>query len=262
MKIYDCFTFFNELELLELRLMTLNDIVDYFVIVEADRKHSGPPKEFILEKNKDLFQKYIHKIRYVKVSLPDHNPTNAWPNENFQRNAIMRGIQDADPEDYIMISDLDEIPNPDGVMDAIENKKWEQFILEQKLTYYYVNNLNGLNWHGTVVIKKKLLKTPQYCRDIERRNPPRVVLNGGWHYSFIGDVDKIKTKLESYAETQTNNPEINNDEHILNCLETGKDLFKRDDDWRCAKKFVSLDEMGHEAVKEWMKKYPQYVKEI
>jgi len=87
-------------------------------------------------------------------------------------------------------------------------------------------------------------------------------LNGGWHYSFLGSPENIKEKLEAYAETQTNNKTIKNDEHILNCLKTGNDLFGRDDDWRCAKKFVSLEEMGHPGIKEWLKKYPQYVKEI
>jgi len=262
MKIYDCFTFFNELDLLELRLMTLDKIVDHFVIVEADKTHSGKPKEFILEQNMVRFQQYHPKIRYIKITLPYTDPRQAWGNENLQRNETENGLYDADPEDFVMISDLDEIPNPDGVMDAINNKKWEQFILEQKLTYYYVNNLNGQNWHGTVVLKKKLLKSPQHCRNVDRRNPPRVVLDGGWHYSFLGSFDKIKEKLESYAEIQTNNNNINNEEHILKCLETGKDLFGRDDDWRCAKKFVSLEEMGHDAVKEWLIKYPQYVKEI
>lgn len=266
MKIYDCFTFLNELELLELRLMTTDKIADYFVIVEANQTHSGIPKEYIIEKNWHLFEKYHSKIRYIKTVLPCINPSQSWTNENFQRNEIVKGITDADPEDYIMISDLDEIPNPEGVLDAINNKKWEQFILEQKLTYYYVNNLAGQNWHGTVVIKKKMLITPQRCRNVDRHKPPRVVLNGGWHYSYFGGVDKIKQKMDSYAEHTEVVKEFGNfvkdKKHIEECVKTGKDLFKRDNDWRYAKKFVSLDEMEHIEVKEWMIKYPQFVKNI
>jgi len=266
MKIYDCFTFLNEIELLELRLMTTDKIADYFVIVEANQTHSGVAREYLLEKNMHRFEKYREKIRYIKTVLPFNDPRLSWRNENFQRNEITKGITDADPDDFIMISDLDEIPNPDGVLDAINNKKWEQFILEQKLCYYYVNNVGGQNWHGTVVTKKKNIKSPQYCRDVDRNNPPRVVLEGGWHYSYLGSVDKIKEKMNSYAEhtevVQSFGTYVKDRDHIAECVATGKDLFKRDDDWRYAKKFVTLEEMGHKEVKEWMKKYPQFVKEI
>lgn len=274
MKIYDCFTFFNEIELLELRLMTMDDITDYFVIVEADTTHSGKPKEggFILDQYKDLLEKYIHKIRYVKTKLPytrENTPSfssrHSWGNENFQRDAIMRGIPDAAPDDFIIISDLDEIPNPKGILEGINEKHWEQFLMDQKLCYYYVNCKSGQNWHGTVVLKRKLLQTPQKVRD-SRHNPPRVIQNGGWHYSYLGSVDKIMDKMNSYAEyTQVIDefgPYLKDKEHIVECVTNGKDLFKRDDDWRYAKKFVTLEEMGHDVVKEWLKKYPQYVKEI
>ena len=264
MKIYDCFTFLNELELLELRLMTTDKIADYFVIVEANQTHSGKPKEYIFEQNKDRFTKFLHKIRYIKIVLPTSDPRQSWRNENFQRNEIMRGVDDALPDDYIMISDLDEIPNPEGVLDAINNKKWEQFILEQKLCYYYVNNVAGQNWHGTVVTKRKNIKSPQHCREHDRRNPPRVVLEGGWHYSYLGNVDKIKEKMDSYAEhtevVQSFGTYVKDRDHIAECVATGKDLFKRDDDWRYAKKFVSLEEMGHSEVKEWLIKYPNFAK--
>jgi len=266
MKIYDCFTFLNELELLELRLMTLDKITDYFVIVEANQTHSGVPREYLFEKNTHLFEKFLPKIRYIKTVLPTSDPRRSWENENFQRNEIMRGIGDADPDDFIMISDLDEIPNPEGVLDGINNKNWDKFILEQKLTYYYVNNVGGQNWHGTVVTKRKNIVSPQQCRDADRRNPSCVILEGGWHYSYLGDVDKIKQKMDSYAEhtevVQSFGTYVKDKEHIAECIATGKDLFKRDNDWRYAKKFVSIEEMGHIEVKEWMKKYPQFVKEI
>jgi len=257
MKIYDGFTFFNELELLELRLMTLDRVVDYFIIVEADLTHAGEPKEFNLSADHPILTKYGDKIRYIRTSLP--HGKNAWPNENFQRNQISQGLYDAEPEDFVMISDLDEIPNPDGILEGI-NKGWEQWLMEQKLTYYYVNCLAGQNWHGTAILKKKHLSTPQRVRD-SRQNPPRVILNGGWHYSFIGGIDRIKTKLESYAETQTNNKDVNNEEHIIKCLETGYDLFGREGDWRYTKKFVPLDVIAHPELKEWLIKYPHMYKE-
>lgn len=274
MKIYDCFTFFNELELLELRLMTMDKIADYFVIVEADTSHSGKPKEggFILEKNQHIFAKYIPKIRYVKMRLPytrentpQFNSRNSWGNENAQRNAIMQGISDAEPEDFIIISDLDEIPNPVAIKEGIEEKHWEQFLCDQKLTYYYVNCKAGQNWHGTAVLKRKLLITPQRVRDT-RHNPPRVVENGGWHYSYLGGVDKVMEKMRSYAEytevIEQFGTYLHDKDHITECVVNGKDLFKRDNDWRYNKKFVTLEEMGHPELKEWLIKYPHMYKEV
>jgi len=258
MKIYDCFTFLNEIELLELRLMTLDKIVDYFVITEGNMTHSGIPREFILNKDHPIFKKYGDKIRYIRTNLPYTN--NSWGNENFQRNELARGIKDAQPDDYIMISDIDEIPNPVGVMEGIKTNGWEQFVMEQKLTYYYVNCKAGQNWHGTVVLKKKHLRTPQRVRD-SRQNPPRVILEGGWHYSYLGGVDKIMEKMNSYAEytevIDQFGTYLKDKEHIVECVTSGKDLFKRDGDWRYTKSFVSLEEMGHPEVKEWLIKYPQ-----
>jgi beta-1,4-mannosyl-glycoprotein beta-1,4-N-acetylglucosaminyltransferase len=272
MKIFDCFTFFNEMELLELRLMTLYDLVDHFVIVEAGSSHSGNPKEFLLEKNKDMYSKYLDKIRYVKIDLPytrENTPSfsskHSWGNENFQRNAIMRGIPDAGPEDVIIISDLDEIPNPNGILEGLNEKHWGQFFMDQKLCYYYVNCKAGQNWNGTAVIKRKLLQTPQRVRDT-RHNPPRVVENGGWHYSYLGGAEKIMDKMNSYAEytevVDQFGTYLKDKEHIVECVTNGKDLFKRDDDWRYAKKFVTLEEMGHPQLYEWIKKYPKMYKEV
>lgn len=124
MKIYDCFTFYNEFELLELRLMALWDVVDYFVIVEANRKHNGEPKNFNLIERKDDFKKFASKIKYLPVdfSKVPFKGVGDWSLENTQRNAIMNGIGDAAPDDLIMISDLDEIPAPDVFRRLQENK--------------------------------------------------------------------------------------------------------------------------------------------
>lgn len=258
MKIYDCFIFFNEIELLELRLITLNNIVDYFVIVESDSTFTGIAKEYIFEKNMKLFKKYFSKIIYVKVK--SKNNEDAWQNEHQQRNAILSALRNIERDDYIMISDVDEIPNPIELYNAIYIKKLPMFVMEQKLTYYYVNYLQNEKWHGTVVLKGKYMKRPQFVRDNIRRFTPHIVKNGGWHYSFLGGIDRIKSKLESYSETQTNSSEINNDEHITKCLEVGGDLFFRDDDKRYIKNFVSLKEMGHPELSQWLKKYPNMIK--
>ncbi len=114
MALYDCFTFFNEFELLELRLKLLNPIVDYFVIVEANKTQRGVKKKFNFEERKNEFSVYAEKIIYIKVmDLPEYTGEMDWAIENFQRNCITRGLKNCKPNDLVIVSDLDEIPNPD-----------------------------------------------------------------------------------------------------------------------------------------------------
>ena len=116
MKIYDGFTFFNELDLLEIRLNVLNDVVDYFILVEGSKTFKGEDKPFIFDENKARFAPFLHKIIHIKVVdypevdlTQDDNITLAWAYENFQRNAIDRGLTDAAQDDVIIISDVDEM---------------------------------------------------------------------------------------------------------------------------------------------------------
>jgi beta-1,4-mannosyl-glycoprotein beta-1,4-N-acetylglucosaminyltransferase len=122
--IYDCFTFFNELDLLEFRLKLLDGIVDKFVIAEANLTHSGMPKPYIFESNKLRYEKWKEKIIYIKVELSTaglifneneakYNPQNgSWVLENRQREALTSVITVANDNDMIMVGDLDEIPDP------------------------------------------------------------------------------------------------------------------------------------------------------
>lgn len=256
MKIYDCFLFFNELELLELRLMTLYNVVDYFVLVEAGTTFSGNPKELSYENNKTLFEKYSDKIIHVKIDkLPF---TDAWENEHYNRNLIMSGLTEANDDDYIIISDVDEIPNPETLLFGI-NKDYDVFSLKQKLFYYFVNCLQNQEWFGTVVIKKKNITSLKYTRGMRNDNEIRLN-NGGWHYSFLGGIDRIKLKMASYSYANAHNNGIfNNNEHILKCLETGSDLLNRDE-YMFKKRFISPEEIGHEKLYEWLVKYPQFLK--
>jgi beta-1,4-mannosyl-glycoprotein beta-1,4-N-acetylglucosaminyltransferase len=123
MKIYDCFTFFNELEVLEIRLNILNDYVDYFVIVEATKTHAGKPKELYYLKNKNKFKKFENKIIHVIVDDMPEIKESRWELENFQRNAIIRGLKNCEPDDIILISDVDEIPNPEKIIEVKEKLK-------------------------------------------------------------------------------------------------------------------------------------------
>lgn len=247
--------FMNELELLELRLMTLYNVVDYFVLIEAGVTHSGKPKLLHYNENKDMFSKYSDKIIHIKVdTLPFKD---AWKNENYNRNLLMEGISNAMPDDYIMVSDVDEIPNPLTLMQGINNN-YNVFTLRQKLFYYYINCLQNQLWAGTVISKRNKMNTMQGLRDI-RNSGINLLSDGGWHYSFLGGDERIRIKLESYAEIQTNNNTVNNKEHILKCLKTGDDLFNRNDEMS-KKRFISLNEINHPELNEWLIKYPNMIK--
>tara|TARA_Y100000590_G_C15682472_1_gene1000328 strand:- start:893 stop:1762 length:870 start_codon:yes stop_codon:yes gene_type:complete len=220
--------FFDEEVLLEFRLNYLNEFVDNFVIVESTYTHSGRKRKLLFDINK--FKKYKNKITYVVVSQEppglkkiyesdDENKVNqkyilnALKRENFQRNSISLGLKGANKEDYIMISDIDEIPNLENNNIREINKKLIFF--KQKIFYYKFNLLlEFFDWHGTKVCKKVDLISPQWLRNVKDRNYPlwridtifskqkysniHFIENGGWHFSYLKTAKDIEKKLKSY----------------------------------------------------------------
>jgi beta-1,4-mannosyl-glycoprotein beta-1,4-N-acetylglucosaminyltransferase len=245
--VYDCFPFFNELDVLELRLNILNGVVDRFVIVESDRTFSNKLKPFNFENNKRRFEAFLDKIIYIRLSeYPEI--TSDWVIENYQRNMIMKGLQNCAPDDTVIISDLDEIPNPEAI------KKFKSdgiYTFEQSLYTCYLNNklITGGKWFGSNILRYKdffsenidrhpyaysdtFLKelnegvTPTKIRFI--RDFP-VIRHGGWHFTYMGGIDKIKYKIDSFAHQEVNTREYNSDEIIARKIKKGLDLFDRKD---------------------------------
>jgi len=216
MKVYDCFTFFNELDLLEIRFEELYNVVDYFVIAEANMSHSGKPKEYILEANWDRFAKFHDKIRYLKIDdFPETN--NSWVREKFQRKALVRGLTDKEDDDLIIVSDLDEIPRADIIELIKEDENdYERYILRVPLFRY---KFNFLKWYQPVinpqmiVTRAKVFIDPEQERDYTHewlpRPPDYVHLDhAGWHFSYLGDNDNAIHKIQNFAHTEQNIPEI------------------------------------------------------
>ncbi len=235
--IYDCFTYFNEDLVLDLRFNILFEDVDYFVIIEGNKTHSGQTKKknFQIEK----FSKFKKKIKYFFIeNMP--NSDNSWELENFQRNQIMLGLKEANKKDLILISDCDEIPNLKTIR-RIQLKKFESniFCFEQKCFYFKLNLLNPKSnpWYGTRLVEYDFLKksSPQSIRNYKikqypfwRIDKPKnaiILKNGGWHFSFLSSINNIKLKLESYAHTEFNNNFYTNKEYLKNRVEKYKDLF-------------------------------------
>ncbi len=168
--LFDCFMFYNELEVLQLRLKELDDLADKFVLVESTRTLRNNPKKLFFQSNTALFEKYDHKI--IRVLVDDMpNSSNPWDLETHMRNAIMRGLTDCDDEDVIMISDIDEIPRKSAVRTLVQRLENEPISLHMPQYYYYLNCQVPVDWVGTVVSKYGGLKltTPQSLRSTKER---------------------------------------------------------------------------------------------
>jgi beta-1,4-mannosyl-glycoprotein beta-1,4-N-acetylglucosaminyltransferase len=220
--------FFDEEMLLDLRLNILDKFVDKFLIVESSYTHSGKEKKLIFDIKK--YSKFKEKINYIvlkdaPVGIEEINNNdsqgeisrkkilNALKRENLQRDTIFNGLKDADKNDWIIISDLDEIPDLKNV--NFNNIKNKIIFFKQKVFYYKLNlELKKLRWIGTKACKKKHLKSPQWLRNIKDKIYPRwridilfsekkyndifFVENGGWHFSFVKKPEDIEKKLKSY----------------------------------------------------------------
>ncbi|MBS3905292.1 MAG: hypothetical protein KGZ39_08210 [Simkania sp.] len=218
-KVYDCFPFFNEFEVLRIRLDELHDVVDYFVLVESIETQRGHPKPLYFEENKHLFAPYLDKIIHVAVR-ETHPELKGWGREKFQRNCIARGLKGkCRSKDLIIISDLDEIPRRE-VISQIRNlldQGNEAVRLHQDIYYYKLNWQNplgkthgGEDWIGTVATNYKHFsrhkRRAQYFRD--RRNSTRwpLIQRAGWHFSSMGGNDAIRKKFFSVIEGGDNIP--------------------------------------------------------
>ncbi len=224
-KIYDCFTFFNELDLLEIRLKELYNTVDYFVIVENPLTYSGNPKPLYFLENKHKFSKYSDKIIHI-ISPKIQQAENAWIREFAQRNAILLGLKKARRKDIIIISDLDEIisasiiPQLKKIFTEKNKKKRRsnKYVkMEQKHYRYYLNRLYEDSWKRAMATTYNKVKerTPQRLRE-NHYDDWLVIKNGGWHFSFLGNLEKIYYKIESYAHQECNNEKFKNSNYISN----------------------------------------------
>ncbi|MFI5203079.1 MAG: hypothetical protein ACHQF2_01185 [Flavobacteriales bacterium] len=262
--VVDCFTFFNELDLLEIRLNELNPVVDKFVLVEATHTHQFKPKPLYYAENKERFSNFHNKIVHVVVDKYPPNPENTpWIYERHQRNMIAEGLKGFSDDDFILVSDLDEIPRPSSIQQALKNDGMSIFI--QDCYYYFINCINSspqgndepYKWTGTVMARKKLIDnkfSPQFLRDVSihalSANHPRFISrmvwkwwkfkkltlkgvpvhfmqNAGWHFSYLGGVDRIIAKIESFAHNEFNKPEFKNPERIGEAIRNGEDIFGR-----------------------------------
>ena len=273
--VYDCFTFFSEIEILKLRMQVLKDVVDKFVIVEATKTFTRMDHALEFAAHRDEFAEFEDRIIYVVVDdFPDID--SPWAVENHQRNCIARGLVGCRDDDTVMISDVDEIPNPDTVAKYVGRRGIR--ILEQLAFTYYLNCIDvrepiwGL---GT-----RIMTYADFCHGMDHRfrihydegfikelnrgttaNKIRMyghfwnVQNGGWHFSYIGGVDAIIRKIRSFSHQEYNLPEFTDPRKVEERMRKGMDLFDDEVHYRP----VLVNDALPRYVVEHQKEYAKYI---
>lgn len=202
-KVYDCFMFFNEMDLLEVHLAELYDHVDKFVIVESIERLSGKEKPLYFQENKQRYVKYLDKIIHVVVKdRPYLGLDNPWPREFFQRNQIMRGLKKCHPSDIVIIGDLDEIVRGSQITRMVKKlKKGKDPIVVPILDWYrwFYNRKEQEPITGTILTTYKYLKKKGIQKAREQRFGHQTIANGGWHFSNMGGWGVFLEKIHSFS---------------------------------------------------------------
>jgi beta-1,4-mannosyl-glycoprotein beta-1,4-N-acetylglucosaminyltransferase len=193
--VYDCFLFCDELDTLEVRLATLDPVVDVFVLVESKQTFARKAKPLHYQKNAKRYAKWADKIRHVVVDLPAEG--NRWVAENVSRDAAMQGMTDATFDDYVLFGDVDEIPHPDNVAKRLLGKNVQNYFR------YYYNLASTERQRNTIAMS--------YGEIVQRGGMAAIrrdqwhLLNewrGGWHFSTVGDVvEHLKTRTHEEYDT-------------------------------------------------------------
>ena len=270
MKLCDCFMYFDEDLVLDLRLNILNNYVDKFVIAEATKDHTGKDKK--LNFNINNFSKFKNKISYIIVK---DMPTNLkfykknWPvhhlRDQHQRNALARGYEDSNDDDLIMISDIDEIPDPNKIKIFDVKNKYACFIQKNFQAKINLLNISDKNWMGTKIIKKKYIKSPQWLRNIKTAKPsfwkfykprqPQLIYDGGWHFSFLKNPKGISKKIQSYSHSEYNKSIYTDEKKIAERINNRIDIFDRN--FKYEK--IDIDDTFPKYILENINKYKDWI---
>ncbi len=263
--VYDLIPFFNEIDILKLRLHILDPYVDRFVIEEATRTFSGAPKELCFEKNKDKFQNFLHKIDYIVVDDAAEEFEITHQRDYFQKNHLIQGLENATEDDVIIFGDCDEIPNTDTLQEIIQNfDNTKVYHLAQRNFYGFLNMeessghllsitgefpeipVNQRKWLGTKVTSIRNIPEEGIVRlrDLVKPTDPRSIRvpNGGWHFGYMGGdhetnpAKRMGVKVKAAAHQEYNDKEVLAE--MMDHLYLGRDIFGRNAEF----KRVEIDE--------------------
>jgi glycosyltransferase involved in cell wall biosynthesis len=252
-RLYDCFPFYNELDLLELRLNELSNVVDRFVLSEANITYSGKRKPLIFSENKHRFAKFADRIVHLIVEEPLDAPLSPWQRRASQCNALIRGLSDAQPNDLVLFSDLDEIPRPEVLAAAFENPpgQHEVFCFELRMYNYFLNLESEERWlrSGPRMVQRQYLgermeplrmvkgKAHGYLRDLARGYQAwrrmgypvyrTTIPDSGWHFTYTGGIEAIQQKVDSYAGHDKVSEEIRDPVRLIDRIKSGYSVDTR-----------------------------------
>ena len=255
MRIYDCFMFYDEDLVADLRFNILDEHVTKFVVVESKFTHSGEKRNLLFDINK--YSKFKNKINYIilenepsNLEIINDSDTadkknskyimNALKRENYQRNGITNGLKEASPDDLILISDVDEIPNLSNL--ELENINNEIILFKQNFYYYKFNlKLEDIPWLGTKACKFKELKSPQWLRNVKDKKYPfwrldilfsnkkysniKFIENGGWHFSNMKSPAEIEKKMRTYLHHREYDINPLGEEKIKEIIKSKKSIY-------------------------------------
>ena len=235
MKIVDGFIFYNELDMLEYRLSVLDDVVDYFVLVEATHTHAGKEKPLFFEENKNRYAKWADKIVHVvdrdfPYIFPniDHSKDQQWRNENHQRSSIKTGLDRLclEPDDVVLISDLDEIVDPTLLTKVRSGEvKITMQALGQVYHCYNLNTRTSTDWTLARILAYRNLTGS--CQSVREQQCP-VISRAGWHLTYFGNADFIRNKIISFAHQELNNDHYTDINYIQSKMKDSTDLYGRE----------------------------------
>ena len=267
MAIFDCFQYFNEEHIAEIRFNILDKFVNSFVIVESTVNHQGNPKKLHFDINK--YKKFKNKINYIVVDdTPDaiKKPHQGGESlvEQHQRNSILKGLKNANDNDLVILSDVDEIPDLNKLGEFQRNK---YAVFSQKMFMYKLNllNMEENKWHGSKMCLKKNFRSPQWLRDLKFKKYPfwridkirniQIINDGGWHFAFLQSPENISKKIKSFAHGEFNKEKIVNEENIKLRIQKGEDVFERGYDL----KIVEIDSTFPEYIFKNKDKLKQWI---
>ena len=261
MNFFDCFMYNNEELLLDIRLNVLSKYVKKFILVESLVDHQGNIKKnsFQIEN----FKKFKGKIIHLKIENFPERLKGTWQRENFQRNFISKATENLLDDDYVIISDIDEIPN----LESLRNFEKCKFTAFQQSNFCFKLNMKNMtfpNWYGSKLCKKKYLKSPQWLRNQKVKKYSifefykikwNIIHNGGWHFSFLMNASQIKNKIKSFAHDEFNKKKFLKINEIKKKIILGKDLFDRDQKY----KKVNIDRTFPKQILDNINKYKEWI---
>lgn len=245
------------MDVLEIKLATMDEFVDVFVIAESPLTFSGLPKPMNYLDNKERFAPWADKIRYIqvddiptddRVTMPyqpmEESDSGHWDREHFQREALGRGLDGMEDDDTVIISDMDEILSPGGFFQCgLMSDELQRPVLT--LSEFWLN----WRWRHAIPVVTRVARGG-FVRTYGVQNTARLDWRAsvigdidtglGWHFSYLGGVDGVRTKLAAAAHHELNRPEFNNEKWIEQCMETGADLFGRP---QCQSYYTPMSEL-------------------